>query len=111
MSVERFRVDSARENPERAPIEIWKVLKELEQKKITKAAFSKALGITEHQLTGRDKFPAEKVDECFLLLENWEPRFFLADLTCKCISFELHLQAIRGYPQCLKCFISELTKR
>lgn len=72
MAIVRFRVDSAKENPERAPIEIWKVLKELEQKKITKAAFSKALGITEHQLTGRGKFPPEKVDECFSLLKNWQ---------------------------------------
>lgn len=67
----RFRVDSRTENPERAPIEIWKVLKELERKKITKAAFCKALGITEHQLSGCGKFPAEKVDECLRLLENW----------------------------------------
>lgn len=70
----RFRVDSRTENPERAPIEIWKILRELERKKITKAAFSKALGITEHQLSGRGRFPAEKVDECLWLLENWPDR-------------------------------------
>jgi hypothetical protein len=64
-------VRSGRVNPIAAPIEIWRVHKELESKKISKSAFAKALGISSSQLDGKGTFPEGKVEECWRLIESW----------------------------------------
>ncbi|MBX9724559.1 MAG: hypothetical protein K2X81_24350 [Candidatus Obscuribacterales bacterium] len=64
-------VRSGRVNPKAGPIEIWRVHKELQNKKIPKTVFAKALGISYEQLDGKGTFPVDKVEECWRLLERW----------------------------------------
>jgi hypothetical protein len=58
-------------NPRKAPLELYRVHDELAKKKIPKAVFARALGITSAHLEGKGIFPAHKVDECWRLLESW----------------------------------------
>lgn len=68
-----MRVKRGVENPIQAPIKIWWLLDELKRKKISQKAFSERLGVPIQILTGRASgFPADKVDECMELLENWD---------------------------------------
>ncbi len=64
-------VRSSRVNPKVAPIEIWRLHKELKRKNISRAAFAKALGISYPHIEGKGTFPVNKVEECWRLLENW----------------------------------------
>jgi hypothetical protein len=68
-----LRVMPRSENPEQSPIKIYWLLEELKKKKIAQKAFAKKLGVSPGVLTGKNStFPADKVDECMRLLENWE---------------------------------------
>lgn len=65
-----FRVSS---DKGQQPIKIYWLLEELKKKKIAQTAFAERLGITVQVLTGKKSvFPADKVDECMRLLENWD---------------------------------------
>lgn len=69
-----LRVIPQQENPAQSPIKIWWLLDQLEKKKINQKLFAQKLGISVSVLTGKTRagFPADKVDECMKLLENWE---------------------------------------
>jgi|688.fasta_scaffold20992_4 hypothetical protein len=55
------------------PIKIWWLVDELKKRKISQTVFAERLGITVPVLTGRKGvFPADKVEECMHLLNNWD---------------------------------------
>lgn len=55
------------------PIKIYWLLDELKKRKIPIKLFAERLGVSLRVLKGlAGIFPAEKVDECLTLLENWD---------------------------------------
>ncbi|MBX9687381.1 MAG: hypothetical protein K2X27_11810 [Candidatus Obscuribacterales bacterium] len=55
------------------PIKIYWLIEELKKRKIPQRPFAQRLGIIVNVLNGTAGiFPADKVEECMRLLENWQ---------------------------------------
>jgi hypothetical protein len=55
------------------PIKIYWLIEELKKRKIPQRPFAQRLGITVNVLNGTAGiFPADKVEDCMRLLENWD---------------------------------------
>ncbi len=72
-----LRVIPRTQNPTQGTLQLWWLVDQLKKKKINQKKFAAKLGVPPGVLAGRSgTFPADKIQECLDLLENWtnEPK-------------------------------------